>query len=289
MQLFCNFNNRKDLAKTSVKDVDEMRGKFITLEGPEGSGKSTQGRLLVAYLKSRGKKAMFLREPGGTRIGEKLRRILLDDSHKSISALCEMLLYMAARAQLVHEVIKPALAKGYFVVCDRFLDSTIVYQGWGLGVDLCLIERLGNFIISEVKPDLTVFLDVGARRGLAACGKKLDRIEQRPLAYHQRVRRGYLRLAAKFPRRIKIVRPAKNKTKTQHKIRRIVEKYDAIGLILFVAIPLPVTGAWTGSIVAFLLGMKFRKAFPAIVLGVLLAGIIVMSVAVILDYSFFRD
>jgi len=202
-----------------------IRGKFITFEGPEGSGKSTQGRLLVKYLRSKGRKAIFLREPGGTSVSEKIRKILLDKSNHRISPLSEMLLYMAARAQLVQEIIKPALARGYFVVCDRFLDSTIAYQGYGLGINLSLIEYLGKSVTFSIKPDLTIFLDVEVRRGLRACGRKLDRIEQRSLAYHQRVRRGYLTLAAKYPRRIKIVKPDKQKAKTQVEVRKIIKRY----------------------------------------------------------------
>jgi dTMP kinase len=165
-----------------------MGGKFITFEGTEGSGKSTQGKLLVAYLRRKGKKAVFLREPGGTNLSEKIRRILLDKSNQDICPLSEMLLYMAARAQLIQEVIKPALDKGYFVICDRFLDSTVAYQGWGLGIKLSLIEYLGNSLTAEIKPDLTIFLDLAVKKGLRACGKRLDRIEQRPFSYHQRVR-----------------------------------------------------------------------------------------------------
>jgi dTMP kinase len=202
-----------------------LKGKFITFEGPEGSGKSTQGKLLVKYLKSKGKKAIFLREPGGTAISEKIRRILLDRANHEICHLSEMLLYMAARAQLIQKVIKPTLAKGYFVVCDRFLDSTIAYQGWGLRVDLSLIEHIGNFVTSEIKPDLTIFLDVPIKKGLGACGRILDRIEQRPISYHQRVRRGYLKLAAKYPKRIVIVKPDKDKNVTQSKIRQTVKKH----------------------------------------------------------------
>ncbi len=208
-----------------LKRMSLMKGKMITFEGPEGSGKSTQGKLLVKYLKSKGRKALFLREPGGTQVSEKIRRILLDKANHSICHLSEMLLYMAARAQLIQEVIKPALAKGYFVVCDRFLDSTIAYQGWGLGVDLPLIEYLGKFVTSGVKPNLTIFLDVAIKKGLVACGKRLDRIEQRSLAYHRRVRRGYLKLAAEHSRRIKIVKPDKDKSRTQAKIRKIIERY----------------------------------------------------------------
>lgn len=217
-----------------------MRGRFITFEGPEGSGKSTQAGFLVEYLKSKRKKAVFLREPGGTELSEKIRKILLGKprcrrvpasrskiytkSNQEIYPLAEMFLYLAARAQLIQEQIKPALKKGYFVVCDRFLDSTIAYQGYGLGIDLSLIEYVGNFLISEVKPDLTIFLDLAVSKGLNACGRKLDRIEQRSLAYHQRVRRGYLKLAFRFPGRIKIIIPDKDKNKTQAKIRKIIEE-----------------------------------------------------------------
>ncbi|MFH1678631.1 MAG: dTMP kinase [Candidatus Omnitrophota bacterium] len=205
--------------------MKRLKGKFITFEGSEGSGKSTQARLLAQYLKSRGHKTIFLREPGGTRLSEKIRRILLDKSNQEISPVSEMLLYMAARAQLIQEVIKPAKDKGEIVICDRFLDSTIAYQGWGLGVDLSLIGYLGNYLTAEVKPDMTLFLDVGVRKGLRACGRVLDRIEQRPIVYHQRVRQGYLKLAAKYPQRIKIIRPNKDKLITQAKIRGVVEKY----------------------------------------------------------------
>lgn len=208
-----------------MKKIRRPKGKFITFEGPEGSGKSTQGKLLVEYIKRKGKKAVFLREPGGTRLSEKIRRILLDRSNQGISPLSEMLLYMAARAQLIQEVIKPALAEGYFVICDRFLDSTIAYQGWGLGVNLFLIEYLGNFLTSEVEPDLTIFLDVAIKKGLYARGRKLDRIEQRSFAYHRRVHRGYLALVSRYPKRIKIVKTDKDKIKTQAKIRKIIEKY----------------------------------------------------------------
>ena len=156
-------------------------------------------------------------------LSERIRKILLDKTNQWTCPISEMLLYMAARAQLIQEVIEPALRKGYFVVCDRFLDSTIAYQGYGLGVNLTLIEYLGNFLTSQLKPDLTIFLDVGIKKGLSSCGQRLDRIEQRSFAYHQRVRRGYLKLAAKHPKRIKVVKSSKDKNKTQAKIRKIVQ------------------------------------------------------------------
>ncbi len=202
-----------------------MKGKFITFEGSEGSGKSTQAKLLAGFLKSKGKRVVFLREPGRTRIGEKIRKILLNKANTDICSTSEMLLYMAARAQLIDEVIKPALTVGVIVICDRFLDSTIVYQGYGLGMDVSLIKRLGAFVTQEIKPDLTILLDLPVVKGLAACRNNgvLDRIEQRSLAYHRRVRQGYLSLASEDPRRIKIVKLQKDKEKTQDKIRTIIK------------------------------------------------------------------
>ena len=205
--------------------MKRTKGKFITFEGSEGSGKSTQARFLVAYLKSKSQKVVFLREPGGTALNEKIRKILLDKRNHQMCPVSEMLLYMAARAQVVKQVIRPYLEQGYIVVCDRFLDSTIAYQGWGLGINLQLIERLGALVTSGLKPDVTIFLDLPIKKGLKACGKNLDRIEQRPIAYHKRVRRGYLNLAARYPKRIKIVKPDKDKHKTQAEIRRIIERY----------------------------------------------------------------
>ncbi|MFC1804372.1 dTMP kinase [Candidatus Omnitrophota bacterium] len=200
-----------------------MKGKFITFEGNEGCGKSTQARLLSDYLKRKGHRVIFLREPGGTKISEKIRSILLDAENDSMSPACEMLLYMAARAQIVQEIIGPALLKGKTVICDRFLDSTIVYQGYGLGQNISLIKKLGKVSTYGIKPDLTILLDEATEEGLRRCGRVKDRIEQRSISYHQRVRRGYLHLASLNRRRIKVVKVEKNKNLTQRKIRGIVE------------------------------------------------------------------
>ncbi|MBU0549082.1 MAG: dTMP kinase [Candidatus Omnitrophica bacterium] len=205
--------------------MKKTKGKFITFEGSEGSGKSTQAKFLVQYLRSRGKQVVFLREPGGTKVSEKIRKILLDKNNHNMCSLTEMLLYMAARAQIVRETISPFLKKGYIIICDRFLDSTVAYQGYGLGVNLSLIRHLANFVTLGINPDLTIFLDVAVLKGLRACGKKLDRIEQRALVYHQRVRRAYLKLAAQYPRRIKIIKPDKDKMSTQAKIRKLILRY----------------------------------------------------------------
>ncbi|MCM8779745.1 MAG: dTMP kinase [Candidatus Omnitrophica bacterium] len=200
-----------------------MRGKFITFEGSEGSGKSTQSKLLCAYLRNKGYKAIFLREPGTTRIGELIRRVLLDTKNKSLLARCETLLYMAARAQLVEEKIIPALKKNIIVICDRFQDSTLAYQGYGLGVDISAIKYIGNFATHGLKPDLTIFLDLPVKRGLAHRKYIPDRIEERSFKYHLRVRKGYLKLARQDPVRFKVIKVSDEKLKTQRKIRELVE------------------------------------------------------------------
>lgn len=199
-----------------------MRGKFITFEGSEGCGKSTQSKLLYQYLKRKGLKVVYLREPGGTLIGEKIRKILLDSKNDSISPMAEMLLYMAARAQVVSEIIKPALKKRKIVICDRFLDSTLAYQGYGLGININLIKSLGNSVTQGIKPDLTILLDLPVKKGLKYRHLKKDRIEKRSLAYHIRVRNGYLKLAHSEPKRIKVVKVRDDKFATQEKIRKLV-------------------------------------------------------------------
>lgn len=198
-----------------------MRGKFITFEGSEGCGKSTQSRMLFDYLKDRGQKAIYLREPGGVKASERIRQILLDPESR-ISPAAETLLYMAARAQVVEEIIKPALAGGKTVVCDRFLDSTVAYQGYGLGIDIKLIKSIGNFATRGIKPDLTILLDLPVKSGLIHRRNCKDRIERRPVSYHEKVRRGYLNLAGAEPDRIKVVKVREDKFKTQDKIREII-------------------------------------------------------------------
>jgi len=198
-----------------------MKNKFITFEGSEGCGKSTQSEMLFSYLKSKGVKAVYLREPGGVKLSEDIRRILLDPESR-VSAEAETLLYMASRAQLVEEVIKPALKSGETVVCDRFLDSTIAYQGFGLGIDIGFIKLLGNFATGGIKPDLTIFLDLPVEKGLKHRDNRKDRIEQRPVSYHEKVRRGYLKLAEEEPARIRVVKVLEDKDATQEEIREIV-------------------------------------------------------------------
>jgi len=201
-----------------------MKGKFITFEGSECSGKSTQSKLLYEYLLEKGYKVIFLREPGGTKVSEAIREILLDNKNRSITSSTELLLYMASRSQTVSEVIKPALAQGKIVICDRFLDSTIVYQGYGLGMDIKLIRKLGYFVTDGAKPDLTILLDLPLEKALNGIHRQKDRIESRSFEYHRKVKNGYLKLAKQEPQRIKIVKLADDKFETQKKIRELVEK-----------------------------------------------------------------
>jgi dTMP kinase len=201
-----------------------MKGKFITFEGSEGCGKSTQSKLLAQYLRKRGYAVVYLREPGGVKISEKIRGILLDPQNH-ISQQAEMLLYMAARAEVVQQLIQPALKAGKIVICDRFLDSTIAYQGYGLKMDIDFIQKVGDFVSNQIEPGLTILMDLPLEKGLKHREFSGDRIEKRPLAYHVLVRRGYLQLAKLYPQRIKIVKVEASKSQTQRKIRDLADKF----------------------------------------------------------------
>ena len=199
-----------------------MRGIFITIEGPEGSGKSTHSKLLCDFLRRRGYRVLHTREPGGTRISEAVRKILLNKNNKGMSDICELFLFLAARAQIVDEIVRPALKKGYVVVCDRFHDATVAYQGYGAGLDLKLIEEMGKLATKGIKPDLTVLLDVETKKGLRRAGAK-DRIETKSLEFHKRVRGGYLALAEREPGRIKVIPTTEAKVSdVQDMVRRAV-------------------------------------------------------------------
>jgi len=198
-----------------------MKGKFITFEGSEGSGKSTQIEMARQYLESCGLSVLFLREPGGVKISEKIRDILLDAANKEMCNECETMLYMAARAQLVEEKIEPALKQGKVVLCDRFLDSTVVYQGYGHGVGIRFIKKVGAFVTRKIQPDLTFIFDIDAQEGLSRIQRAKDRIEQRDLSYHHKVRRGYQALARKESKRIKLIKVNKSK----EEIQKIIQKH----------------------------------------------------------------
>ena len=181
------------------------RGIFITFEGPEGSGKSTHSKMLAAWLRSKGHRVLHTREPGGTVIGGKLRRILLDSKPGSMDAAVELLLYEASRAVLVAEVIRPALKAGKIVILDRFQDSTWVYQGFAGGMGRQLVEQLGKIATGNLQPHRTILLDIPVRQGLARV-QRPNRMEAKPVLFHEKVRRGYLYLAKKEKKRIRLIR-----------------------------------------------------------------------------------
>ncbi len=182
------------------------RGIFITFEGGEGCGKSTQQRLLARRLEAAGLTVRTLREPGGTIVGEAVRSVLLDPEHSGLDATSEVLLYEAARAQLVAEVIEPALEAGEVVLCDRFFDSSTAYQGHARGLPLAQIESLNRIATGGLMPDRTLLLDIDAALGVqrATCDGA-DRLECEDIAFHERVRAGFLRIAAENPERVHVV------------------------------------------------------------------------------------
>jgi dTMP kinase len=174
-------------------------GLFITFEGGEGCGKSTQSRLLLKRLERRNVPAILTHEPGGTALGNELRKVLKRKGGSSISPRAELFLFAASRAQLVVEVIHPALQEGKVVICDRFSDSTLVYQGYGRGLDLTFVETLNNMATGNLKAGLTVFLDIPPDQGLARKRSLEDRFESEDLSFHRRVREGYVKMAAAEP------------------------------------------------------------------------------------------
>jgi dTMP kinase len=185
------------------------RGKFITFEGPEGSGKTTQAKRLVARLEQAGQSVLYTREPGGTKTGEAIRGILqYNEAGESPVDQCEVLLFAASRAQLVRQVILPALEGGTWVVSDRFADSTTVYQGYGRGFSVEDMLTINAFAIGEAVPDMTLLLDVTVDLGFQRLAERLeqrgtqkDRIELEARDFHERVRHGYLELAQRWPER----------------------------------------------------------------------------------------
>ncbi len=185
-----------------------MRGKLIVFEGIDGAGKTTQLKLLGERLKGLGLPVLYTREPGGTRVGETIREILLDPANGDLVPRSEALLYAAARAQHVEQVIMPALAAGRVVLCDRFLDSSLAYQGFGRGIDIGLLERINEPATGGLIPDLTIVLDFDAGEGLGRInrsGRPADRIERETRAFHIKVGAGYLSLAGRDPGRYSVI------------------------------------------------------------------------------------
>lgn len=180
-------------------------GLFFVLDGIEGCGKSTQAPPLQQRLASSGREVLLVRDPGTTRIGEQIRAILLNPDHAEMGMRCEMLLYMAARAQMIAEVIAPALSAGKVVVCDRFVSSTLAYQLGGDGLTAAEIRAVAQIAINGRWPDLTVVLDLPAKRGLSRLKREKDRIERRSMEYHEQVRQNYLRQAEADPAHYRVI------------------------------------------------------------------------------------
>lgn len=209
-----------------------MRGKFITLEGPEGSGKSTQAKTLIQRLAERGIEAIYTREPGGTVLGEAIRNILQhNQAGETPCERAELLLFEASRNQLVEKVIRPNLEKGIWVICDRFMDSTTAYQGYGRGLPVEEIQAINRFTVNGLSPDLTLLLDLDVATGFEriaqrhlARGESADRFEQEERSFHERVRAGYLKLAQKEPERFRVVNAAQQSDAVASDVWNIVEK-----------------------------------------------------------------
>lgn len=210
-----------------------VRGVFITIEGCEGTGKSTQAARLAAALRDAGLTVLEVREPGGTPLGEAVRALLLDRSNHGLDARAELLLYEAARAELTSRVIMPALASGGAVVCDRYFDSTTAYQGYARELPLDQVIRLNDFAASGLSPDLTIVLDIDPAEGLArATGQGADRLESEDLAFHTRVRDGFLQIAKDHPDRVVVVSAYGTPDEVAERVLEAVRRLPILATVL---------------------------------------------------------
>jgi len=198
---------------------------FITFEGIEGSGKSTQAELLVKYLRGKGLDVILTREPGGVEISERIRAILIERG-LSISPKAELFLFLASRAQHTDELIRPSLQRGHIVVCDRYIDASVAYQGYGRRLPVEMIKRLNDWATGGLRPNLTVLLDLSPEEGLKRVrrSKRMDRIEEEDLEFHRRVREGYLEIARSEPDRFLVLDASRSVEKIQSFIREAVER-----------------------------------------------------------------
>ena len=201
-------------------------GSFITLEGPDGSGKTTQAHLLVEWLRDEGYDALLTREPGGSDIGDQIRDVLHDSANAAMTARAEFLLYSASRAQHVSRLILPSLAAGRIVISDRYADSSLAYQGYGRGLDLETLKTVTAFATQGLIPDLTLYFDIAAGEGLQRrflSGETWNRMDAEALAFHRRVRAGYLELAKAEPARWAVVDANRRIGEVQRDVRDLVK------------------------------------------------------------------
>jgi len=206
---------------------------FISFEGIEGSGKTTHARHAFRFLRDKGHDCVITREPGGTRIGEKIRAILLDPSNKDMDPLTELLLYTADRAQHIKAFIHPLLAEGKTVLCDRYYDATMAYQGFARGLNIGLIEKTHQLLFDDLKPDITLLLDLPAEIGLSRAWEQIKngnragaetRFEEERLSFHRKVREGYLELSRREPERFRVI----DASKDEHEVlKEIITVLDA--------------------------------------------------------------
>ncbi len=200
---------------------------FITLEGPEGSGKSMQICDLAEFLRQQGYQVLTTREPGGTFIGDQIREVIMRMDNTMMNPRTEILLFCAARAQIVAEVIRPSLEKGLVVISDRYADSTLAYQGYGHGLDLDILRQILHFATGGLQPDLTLLLDVDVEEGLSRRrigGGEWNRLDAQQLAFHQRVRQGYLKMAAEEPERWRIINARQKPDRVQVDIQTAIKE-----------------------------------------------------------------
>lgn len=204
-----------------------QQGKFITLEGSEGCGKTTNMAYIEQLLNDAGVELVVTREPGGTPLGETIREILLDSSQTAMSEDTELMLMFAARAQHMHEKIKPALDAGKWVLCDRFVDATYAYQGGGRGLSMERITALDNWVLDGFKPDLTLYLDISVKQGLkrAEARAELDRFEREKLDFFERVRSGYLDRVAADPERFRVIDASEPLEPVQQSINSHIDQF----------------------------------------------------------------
>ncbi|MGD8911480.1 MAG: dTMP kinase [Candidatus Thiodiazotropha sp.] len=203
------------------------RGRFITVEGGEGAGKSSNLAYIQSLLEAAGKQVLFTREPGGTPLGEAIRELLLGHKHTGMADDTELLLMFAARAEHLQQKILPALEQGVWVLCDRFTDASFAYQGAGRGLSLQKIAELQQFVQGSLRPDLTLLLDLPVDKGLARAGKRSepDRFESEKRDFFEKVRAGYLQIATQEPNRVQVIDAAPALERVQEQIKRVIQRY----------------------------------------------------------------